>query len=390
MIFTLHLTSTLDTPFQGHSIGIEIVNAWFLADMTVCSGTIFQTLRLANISQHYSFEDKLDYLIRRAGNEDGFVDTVVNMRKTYYLSKKVKNKTREMIIAQEKVKRVIEPIFMDLAQKEMDLFAKYGYNKIIDLTGEARTIGYYPAFYEQYERKEPGYYPYSQVFLNTIKEEHWQPDSTYNMRNNWLVYNPEIQEGLKTEFGPDYDTPKPMFLYRVPNLVALEVSELMVLKLRFDSAMEPVREAIAKLANRLKEGTKLPQECLADTENELSETLTSLREQLLNDPLNQYILNADPNQYYTDLYLGVVPHHFNWVLEKLLGSLPSDTLQVLEADRAKETETKPWVPYILMVPKAADGKWQPALTEPEWNPVPKVQEKPMEEPLPSARKTLDI
>ena len=205
------------------------------------------------------------------------------------------------------------------------------------------------------------------------------------------MYKLEIQQGLKTEFGPDFELVKPLFLFRLPNLIALDIMELKVLKTRFDSGMELIRNGLVKLKKKLSERNLLGEQCLAEMEAELKEDLVKLRQELQNEPLCQFVIHTDDDHFFTDLYVGIVPHHFNWVLEKLHGTLPAETKQILETERANETENKPLVPYILILPSSKGQKWEPALTAPEWDPVPREPIPEVEEEqINVARKILDI
>lgn len=390
MSFNIHLTGTIATPNSHILTPLEIVNAWFLGDVVVCTGTLVQLLEMSEMGKFYNFEEKLDYLIKNSEDDDELLPSLLATRKSLAISRKIKYKGRDMIIALEKVKKSINAMYAEKVEKDIAQFEQYGYLKVIDLINQMRNIGFFPSRFRFYEEKSQSYYPYSQAFLNTIDDFRWKPLSTFPLRSSIVVYHPDIQDKWKNEFCPEYEPVKPVFLYRLPNIMALEVSELKVLKLRYDADMEPIREAIVQISQKATVDNCPPQDLLTEMEENLQETLTGIREKILNDPLCRMLQNADSNPYYTDLYVSLVPHHFNWVLEKLHHSLPEETLEVMEAERAKETEPKPWVPYILLVPKQGNGPWKNALTEPEWRPFVKDKDLPDEESPGMARKVLDI
>ncbi|HRH33457.1 MAG TPA: hypothetical protein PKY12_00290 [Catalimonadaceae bacterium] len=390
MSFNIHLTGNINTPNFSIGTPLDIVNAWFLGDVVVCTGMLLHLLQSTDMGRYFDFEGKLDYLINNSALDDVLVQSLIQTRKSLSKIRKIKYKDRGMIIALEKVKKAVDDLFAGEMEQKKAYFEIYGYTKVVDLINQMGNIGFFASELNNFERKGKGIYPYSEAFLNTIDDFRWKPQSTFPLRSSQLVYHPDIQDKWKAEFGPEYEPVKPVFLFRLPHILRLEISELKVLKLRHDDDLEPVREAIVQLAQKALEGNGPPQDLLADMEENLKVKLTTIREKLLNDPLCRLLQNAEDNPFYTDLYVGLVPHHFNWVLEKLHHSFPEETLAVMEGERKKETGKMRWVPYILMVPKLENGPWEDALTEPEWRPFAQNVDLPEEEDPDMSRKFLDI
>lgn len=378
-----------DASVNDPHISADIGLAYLLGEKVIATGMLEFFIKLMEPGSIKSVMVKLDVLIRFHARVPEVLETLEELKKNLIKGEKIKNRGKDMIVAMEKMKRMVEGAYAAQlkALGELDHWKKY---TVLHQLVKNNDLYSLPSSNQdsEYEDEEEGYAALSSVFQHRLNSLYWpHPDYYFFLCHHVLDNGLRKQVSETAPANAEHKSLPLLYLFRIPDVLLLSPLEINHLRTTLQPVLAPVRQILKTLYAKLNEGEEdsLSHQWAAEM---LAPVVPVLNEAIQGHPFIQTLIATNPLVPFYDVCLGLVNQEEIWRFYDALGQIPDETRAVLEEGLEPPERRYATRPFLMARPNLENLPYEPVLGTPSW--MGKTEHSAPEETPNPERKILDL